>query len=145
MFTIQITKRVIIASILTFVIATLLGAGWFYGRELLHPGAVAQETSPRDITLELEPFVVNLSGDAGRYLRASISVGVDSERDKQMVKTAASRVRDSLILLLSGKTADRLLAPDGKTELRGEIVEGINAAVGGDVVNTIYFREFLIQ
>jgi flagellar FliL protein len=88
---------------------------------------------------------VNLSGDAGRYLRASVTIALANERDKQLVKSAGSRVRDGILLLLSGKTADKLLAPEGKTELRDELVARINTAVGDDLASNVYFREFLIQ
>jgi flagellar basal body-associated protein FliL len=145
MVTIQITKRHVVTALSTVVVAGLLGTGWFYGRDILDPGAAAHESKPRDITLDLDAFVVNLSGDAGRYLRTSVTVAFGSERDKQIVKSASSRVRDGILLLLSGKTAEKLLAAEGKTELRDEIVERINTAVAGDVASTVYFREFLIQ
>jgi flagellar FliL protein len=145
MATIQITKRHVVASLSAVIVAGLLGAGWFYGRDLLHPGAAAYESKARDITLDLDAFVVNLSGDAGRYLRASVTIAFSTERDKQIVKSASSRVRDGILLLLSGKTAEKLLAPEGKTELRDEIVERINTAIGSDVASAVYFREFLIQ
>jgi len=145
MATIQITKRHVVTSLSTVIVAGLLGAGWFYGPEIIHPGAVAHESKRRDITLDLDAFVVNLSGDAGRYLRASVTIAFESERDKQIVKSASSRVRDGILLLLSGKTAEKLLAPEGKTELRDEIVERINTSVAADVASTVYFREFLIQ
>jgi flagellar FliL protein len=145
MVTIRITKGHVVATVTILIVAGLLGAGWFYVRDMLHPGAAAQEAKTREITLDLEPFVVNLSGDAGRYLRASVTIALASERDKQLVKSAGSRVRDGILLLLSGKTADKLLAPEGKTELRDELVERINTAVADDVVSTVYVREFLIQ
>ena len=145
MVTVQITKRHIVTSLSAVIVAGLLGAAWFYGTDLLHPGAAAHESKPCDITLDLDAFVVNLSGDAGRYLRASVTIAFDTERDKQIVKSSSSRVRDGILLLLSGKTAEKLLAPEGKTELRDEIVERINAAVAADVASTVYFREFLIQ
>lgn len=144
MFTIQITKRHIVAAVSLSIVAALLGAGWVY-RDSFHSGAAAQEARLREVTIELDPFVVNLSGDAGRYLRASVSVALEGERNKQIVKAALSPVRDRLILLLSGKTAEKLLAPEGKTELRAEIIETINDAIGDDLVSTVYFREFLIQ
>src|SRR5690349_3669590 len=144
MVTIQITKRHIITWLSAVLVAGLLGAGWLYGRDILDPGAAAHEAKARDITLDLDAFVVNLSGDAGRYLRTSVTIAFASERDKQIVKSASSRVRDGILLLLSGKTAEKLLAAEGKTELRDEIVERINTAVAGDVASAVYFREFLI-
>jgi len=144
MFTIQITKRHIVAAVSLSVLVALAGVGWVY-RDSLHPGATAQAAKLREVTVELDTFVVNLSGDAGHYLRASVSVALEGERNKQILKNALSPVRDRLILLLSNKTAEKLLASDGKTELRAEIIEAINETIGDDLVSTVYFREFLIQ
>jgi len=145
MFTIQITKRHIVAAVSILILGGLAGGAWYYGKDLLHHGASAQELRLREVAVELDPFVVNLSGDTGRYLRASISIAVEGERNKQVLKSSLSPVRDRLILLLSGKTAEKLLAPEGKTELRGELVEAVNETVGDNLVSTVYFREFLIQ
>jgi flagellar basal body-associated protein FliL len=144
MFTIQITRRHIVAAVSLSILAALLVVGWIY-RDSLHPGAAAQAAKLREVTIELDPFIVNLSGDSGRYLRASVTIALEGERNKQVLKNALSPVRDRLILLLSGKTAEKLLAAEGKTELRAEIVETVNDAIGDDIVNTVYFREFLIQ
>jgi flagellar basal body-associated protein FliL len=144
MFTIQITRRNIVAAISLSVVAALLVIGWVY-RDSLHPSAAAQAAKLREVTVELDPFIVNLSGDAGRYLRASVTIALEGEVNKQLLKNALSPVRDRLILLLSGKTAEKLLASEGKTELRAEIVETVNNAIGDDIVSAVYFREFLIQ
>jgi len=122
------------------------GAGWFYTREFFKPRAAAEEAGKKEATVELEPFVVNLAGEnSAHYLRASLSLVLKDERDRQSVRQLGARIRHGLIMLLSGKTADRLLAAEGKTELAGEIAGEVNRALGGQTVAAVYFREFLIQ
>jgi flagellar basal body-associated protein FliL len=128
----------------------LLGGGWFFAYDFFKPKAAAQQKEKpaikKELTLDMDPFVVNLAGqNPGRYLRASLSLVLREERDRPSVKQSNTRIRDGLIMLLSAKTAERLLASDGKSELRDEIVDQVNAAAGDELVQAVYFREFLIQ
>jgi flagellar basal body-associated protein FliL len=127
-----------------------LGGVWFFAYDFFKPKAAAQQKEKpaikKELTLDMDPFVVNLAGqNPGRYLRASLSLVLRDERDRQGVKQSNTRIRDGLIMLLSAKTAERLLASDGKSELRDEIVGQVNAAAGDELVQAVYFREFLIQ
>jgi flagellar FliL protein len=145
MVTIQITKKVALSALAVGIIFGLVGGAWFFTREFFKPKAAAEEKK-REVTMDMEPFVVNLANqNSGRYLRASLSLVLKDEQDRRGVKESASRIRDGLIMLLSSKRAERLLEAEGKAELRGEIVEQINAAVGEPLVDAVYFREFLIQ
>lgn len=56
-------------------------------------------------------------------------------------------IKDAIIRVLSSKTAAEVLSPEGKDDLKEELIEAINDATGldeGPVVN-IYFVEFIIQ
>jgi flagellar FliL protein len=127
-----------------------LGGLWVLAYDFFKPRAVAEEkekpAAKKEATVEMEAFIVNLAGTPPqRYLRASLSLVLNNGHDKQSVKQSTSRLRHELIMLLSSKTAESLLAAEGKSELREEIVERINAAAGSELVYEVYFREFLIQ
>ena len=128
----------------------LLGGVWFLAYDFFKPKAAAEQKEKpavkKEATVDMEPFVVNLGGqNPGRYLRASLSLVLRDETDRQGVKQSGARIRDGLIMLLSNKSAERLLAAEGKSDLRDEIVERVNAAAGDELVQAVYFREFLIQ
>ncbi|MGH7769108.1 MAG: flagellar basal body-associated FliL family protein [Candidatus Binatia bacterium] len=143
-------KKIIRSTLVTGVALGLLVGAWFLAYEFFKPGAGAESkekpVAKKETTVEMEPFVVNLAGaQPGRYLRASLSLVLNNGHDKHNVKQASSRLRHELIMLFSGKTSESLLAAEGKSELREEIVERINAAAGEELVYEVYFREFLIQ
>ncbi len=95
---------------------------------------------------ELEPFAVNLAGPGfNHYLRISLGLSLKQEDDVTRIKDAAVEVRDGLLMLLSSKNAEELLTADGKTLLRKQIADRINAAVGKRIVMAVYFKDFLIQ
>lgn len=56
-------------------------------------------------------------------------------------------IRDAVLHVLSSKKAEEVLSPEGKEQLKEELIEAINEATGldeGPVVQ-VYFLEFLIQ
>jgi flagellar FliL protein len=112
--------------------------------------ATAKEEKPaepkKDIIADLDPFAVNLAGPGfSRYVRLSLRLHLNDEHDKEVLKIASAKVRDALIMLLTSKRAEELITPEGKSELRKEIIEQVNAASGKTIVSAIYFKEFLIQ
>ncbi len=56
-------------------------------------------------------------------------------------------IRDAVITVLGSKTAAVLLSPDGKEQIKEELLDSINEAVGLDepLVVNIYFTDFIIQ
>jgi flagellar basal body-associated protein FliL len=150
MITIEFSKKTVLSALAVTLALGLLGGVWLLAYEFFKPGAGAESKDKsvvkKEATFEMEPFVVNLAGpQPGRYLRASLSLVLNNGHDKHNVKQSSSRLRHELIMLLSSKTAESLLAAEGKSELREEIVERINTAAGEDLIYEVYFRELLIQ
>jgi flagellar FliL protein len=95
---------------------------------------------------QLGPFIVNLADDgARRYLRATMQLGLRKESYKKYFEKVDPRVRDALLLTLSSRRTNELLSQEGKTKLREEIAEQLNSIIGKDVVEEVYFVDFLIQ
>jgi flagellar FliL protein len=98
------------------------------------------------VSVPLQPFVVNLSGDNGRrYLRVVIQLQVKGSKGKDDIERNIGKIRDRLLFLLSGKTFEDISAVQGKYQLQQEIVQSINEALGTIVVDKAYFTEFIVQ
>ena len=69
---------------------------------------------------------------------------VDEQASKDFA-ASMSKVRDSILLLLSSKTSEELSKMEGKIMLRKEIVERLNQALGGQKVLRIYITDMVIQ
>ncbi len=98
---------------------------------------------PLGAIFPLDTFVVNLSG--AKYIRAQIQLEF-TERD--VPKRFYSRmvpIRDSIITLLTSKTAEDLGSEKGKENLRGELKDLVNEALRKEEVRKIYFTQFVIQ
>ncbi len=61
--------------------------------------------------------------------------------------TRAPMIKDAILQVLSSKSSKEVLSPEGKEQLKQELVEAINEACDvqeGPVVN-VYFTEFIVQ
>ena len=142
----------------TIAIVLLGGGGAAYwvlaGGAKAHEAAQAHEEEEKEpetpgVAVALDPFVVNLADLGGsRFLRVSLSLIVHDEAhaaeigESELVKM---RVRSAVLELLAMQTADRLITPDGKAELKKAIAEAVGHAVEGLQVTDVLFSEFVVQ
>jgi flagellar FliL protein len=98
------------------------------------------------LMVEIEPFVVNILDDQGtRYLKAAITLEVDSEAAIQESTDRMPQVRDAILLLISNKTFSEMSDLQGKLQLRAELMSKINSFFRKGKVQKIYFTEFIVQ
>lgn len=96
--------------------------------------------------VSLPTFVVNLADPLGRrYLKIAIDVEVIDADAAELLNSSESKVRDSIILLLSSKTFADLSTMEDKISLKQEIVERLNQVLGGPKVLRVYFTEMVVQ
>ena len=99
-----------------------------------------------EVGADLDVFVVNLAGSGpARYLRTTLSLGVKSDKEKEIVKESTGPIRDAIIMYLSDRKVEELLDPAGKAKVRANIRRQVNTAIGQAIVSNVYFKEFLIQ
>ncbi len=98
-------------------------------------------------TLELDPFLVNLADmENARFIKATFQLGLEEEPGEEAhnpIVTAA--MRDSIISLLSSKTAQEILTPEGKDQLREEVRQRVNAISPKVRVLEVFIVDFVVQ
>lgn len=146
--------RLVIVVVAVVLVAGLGAGGWlllprFMGKPTAAAAAppAAVETAVKT-TVPFGALVVNLNGEARRYLRVAVSLGLSSARDakeSKEVEEAKPKVLDLLIGVLSSAQAESLLSEDGRAELKELLVDRIHEELGLEKVSRIYFTEFVIQ
>jgi flagellar FliL protein len=129
-----------------------LGMGPFAGGGARHSEATAaieehpdEEKGKPAAILALEPFIANLADDGGRrYLKATFQVDFGTAVPPTM-QARQPQVRDLLLTLFTSKTFDDIRTPEGKQQLREEIIARINQVLDRDAVKAVYFTEFIVQ
>ncbi len=111
----------------------------------------AETNSPPKYLVHLEGFTVNLADvEESHFLRVSMDLGVDhlpegTDKDKPASALPVGRIRDAIISVLATAKADALLTPEGKVQLKKELVTSLNRNVPKAGVREVYFTEFLVQ
>jgi flagellar FliL protein len=127
-----------------------LGAGAFFLAPgllgLAKPGAAVAKPKPKvHATVPLGSVVVNVAGEARRYVKVSVEVGLESAKAVHEVEAKKPQILDLLITVLASKEVDELAAPESRGALKEELLAGIHAEVGLEKVIQVFFTEFLIQ
>lgn len=96
--------------------------------------------------IELLPFVVNLADrEDSRYLRMSVSIGVGESKEEKPDPILMTRVRNAMLAVLTTKSSDEILTPEGKATLRKELLKAARAAVEEPHIEAIYITDFIVQ
>jgi len=129
-------------------VAAAGGGAWFF----LHQGKTAQ-AAPQVVeelhTVHLEGFTVNLADvEENHFLRITIDIGLGhvpkaAKEGESEIPTA--RVRDAILTVLSAGKSDVLITPEGKAQLKKDILAALQQSVPELDVREIYFTEFLVQ
>jgi flagellar FliL protein len=96
--------------------------------------------------VSLPALTVNLADPSGtRYLEIGMDVEVNNPSAIQEIENQTPRVRDAIILLLSGKTMNDLATAEGKIVLKNEVAARLNQILGAQRIVRIYFTHFVIR
>ena len=140
------TPMMLIAGVLVLALAG--GGGWFY----MHRGKTAEAAAPEPTelhTVHLEGFTVNLADvEENHFLRITIDLGLGkvpkAPKDGEP-EIPTPRVRDAILTVLTAGKADALVTPEGKAELKKNVLAALQQSVPDLDVREVYFTEFLVQ
>jgi flagellar basal body-associated protein FliL len=151
--TIVIEKRSSLPVMAVLVFLTILGGGgaaWFFAQRV-NTGAASKPAAIPGQVVHLEGFTVNLADpEESHFVRVTMDLELErmpSPRDKEKPASGlpVARIRDAIIAVLAASKADVLLTPDGKIQLKKNLVNALNSKVPEMSVREIYFTEFLVQ
>ncbi|MBZ0156342.1 MAG: flagellar basal body-associated FliL family protein [Alphaproteobacteria bacterium] len=128
------------------------GAGAFFfftksGGEKAQKKESAEEAKKEDgVMVALDPFVVNLSDNNGnRFLKVTMQLEVAGPALMEKAKNKNPQIRDAIITLLTSKTSDLLMSPEGKLQLKDEVNIMANQILGNNSVKNVYLTDFVMQ
>ncbi len=106
---------------------------------------VNEEARSETVIYPMETFIVNLAGEGGRrYLKLKITLEINGSR-KERLDNNLHKIRDSILILLSGKTFNDIKDAEGKYTLREEIKARLDRITGKGTVYDVYMVEFVVQ
>ena len=106
-------------------------------------GHGGKEEAAKDAEFGL--IMVNLSGSgSSRYLRTNFFIKSNDAKIAEIIKENQPALRDAAITVLSAQTPAGL-ENNGRDIVRKALISQFNRVLGGEVVDQIYFSEFVIQ
>lgn len=152
-------NMILIIIIAVAVIAGGTGAFFFFTKSGSKGGAQGEKghgaeeskdskESKKDegVMVPLDPFVVNLSDQTGsRYLKVSLQLEVSGPLIVEKAKGRTAQLRDAIITLLTSKSSETLISPEGKLQLKDEINIMANQILGNNSVKNVYLTDFVMQ
>jgi flagellar FliL protein len=142
--------------IIIIVAALVLAGGGFGAWKFMSGGKDGKKAEkvqllpPRYITLD-PPFVVNFEAESAvRFLQVTVGVMTRDPATEQIIKDNDPRVRNDMLMILSGQSYATVSSAEGKEALRQKCLEATRAIVNemqGDPVKVeaLYFTSFVMQ
>ncbi len=148
-------KKGLIIAIVAVLVLGGGGAGAFFMMGGKKEGEAAKEETkevlpPKYINLD-PPFVVNFEAQAAvRFLQVTVGIMTRDLKTEALIKDNDPRVRNDLLMILSGQNYASVSSNEGKEELRKKCLEAIRTItkeMGGEAekVEALYFTSFVMQ
>jgi len=94
---------------------------------------------------DMKPFHLNLGNPLeNRYVRMEIRLEFPNEEQRPELQARDSQLRDAIVSIVSRKTREHLLSPDGKDQLRLEIKNRVNQYLDKKITN-VFITDILIE
>lgn len=149
------SKKLLII-IIAVVLVILIGAGagaFFFLKDVDGNSSPEKESSATVLAasqigpmVDIDPFIVNiLDNEESRYLKAAITIEVDSDVASRELNARMAQVKDAILLLIGNKTFNELSDLQGKIQLRAELINKLNSILVQGKVKRIYFTDFVVQ
>lgn len=143
--------------IIIVLLLAVLGLGSFIAWKLINleiPAAADEQQQALEepaatgpgILIDMENITINLADeDESRFLRIKMKLEVKDEESRAKVDAYNAQIKDLIITTLSSKTFDDVRTPQGKYNLKEELIYRINSFVGGEPVKNMFFSDFVAQ
>jgi len=102
-----------------------------HGAATQAPRARAHDPKNPPVFVPLDPFTVNLADrDVERYAQIGVTLELDDPKIGEELKVYMPAIRNNILMVLSGKTSDKLLTREGKEKLARQILHATVRPLG---------------
>lgn len=112
----------------------------------IEPNGGGEETISKVRVVGLDTFTANLANPRiVKYVRLRVEFELDETASERELERKKPQIKDEILSLLNGKRDQELLTADGKTFLKKEILNSVNAILETGKVKQVLFTDFLIN
>jgi len=136
-------------------VLAVLAVGGYLAVDYFRPPEAAASTEPETrptpvkSTMNLDAFLVNLADEeAPRFIKITLRLGLSEANLGEMLAgdpVVVAAARDKIISILTTKTSQQILSPEGKNALRNEVRDVLNTLMPRGKVVEVYIMDFVVQ
>ena len=98
------------------------------------------------IMLPVDPLLTNLlDGKSYRFMKLSLCLEISGPVQAEKTKARMAVVRDTVVTVVSFKSFRDILSPEGKVQLKDELMMRFNQLLGERVVQDLYITDIIMQ
>lgn len=129
------SKKLIVIVAIIALLAIVAAAAYVWMMQRQHSGAEGDEERTAEVTvptfLPLDNMVANLADPGGdRFVQLGITLELADEKTAGTVKQYLPSIRNGILMLVSQRTSDELLAREGKERLAADILAEVASPLG---------------
>ena len=110
------------------------------------PAEAAAATGGSGPLLKLDPFVANLNEpDGNRYIKVTLAVEMADEAALGAADKQVPRLRDGVLVFLSGLGVTDTQGAEGKEAIRKELLDRARRVLGEQAAKNVFYSEFVLQ
>ncbi len=153
--------RMILLAVPLLLLGASAGTYFLFGQTLIHTylagtiveeylgrrAEASQQKKPEEVgpILTLDPFIFNLSGNATRFAKVSLAVGVKDQKVFEEAKKIIPILRDRALVVLSGKTPEVLIDVNSRGAIKQELHDNLKALFRNpDDIRSVYVTDIII-
>lgn len=109
-------------------------------------GKESKEGKEGAFSYDFQSIVVNLSGSMGtRYLKTTFTAYSANKDLRKIIDENKNQLLDTALGVLSARSLADLEQPGAKNVVRNDLMANLNQALKSDLIEQIYFSEFVVQ
>jgi len=109
-----------------------------------HESKKEEKKEVKTALVALDSFILNMA-EQGRFLKVTMQFEIADAANLPLVTEKTPQLRDAIITLMSSKSVESVSSPEGKLQVKDELLLRANQTIGKQVIKNLYFTEFVMQ
>ena len=127
------------------IFAIAIGITYFLMRSLISPLVPESNRFSSELNgslVEIGEFTTNIGSTGNRYVKVAVAINVEAEQVEK-VSNYMPIIKDTILSVLSQQDISQMGASNDA--LKETLREEINSKLGSNIVNSVYFTNFILQ
>lgn len=137
------TKKILIFSIIGFVISLLIFGGTLY-LTVFKSSSNKEAKDVKTYNYDAGEFSTNI-GDTSHYFKGNITIEITNKKHIEKLTEKDVIVKDSILKVIIAQDPKSMTSDEGIEKIKKELISKISKAVNIDSIRNVYFTNYIVQ